>query len=122
MDDGGYVFSLTANPQGGIAAAVPRVIRTTNFFDKGVTVAKYVISYGEWPRQDLNDSMAAMNNAVSTMANAAALFDDDIIGPNREAHGTIRADFSSEPYAIRKSTQTNDLAALTNALADPNGP
>jgi hypothetical protein len=120
VNDSGYVFSLTTNPQGtaATAAAGPRTIRSTNFFDKGVTVGKYVISYGEWPRQDYNDWMSAMNDAVSSRANIAAFFDEDIIGPNREAHGTIRADFSSVPYRIRKATQTNDLAALTNALAD----
>jgi hypothetical protein len=118
-NDNGYVFSLTTNPQGMAAAAGQRTIRSTNFFDKGVTVGKYVISYGEWPRQDFNDWMSAMNDAVSSRANFAAFFDEDIIGPNREAHGTVRADFSSEPYRIRKATQTNDLAALTNALADP---
>jgi len=122
VNDSAYVFSLTTDPQGGgglAAAAGRRAIRSTNFFDRGVTVGKYVISYGEWPRQDLNNSMSAMNHAVSTRANIAALNDDDIIGPNREAHGTIRLDRSSDPYRIRKATQTNDLATLKNALADP---
>lgn len=91
----------------------------TNFFDEGVTVAKYVISYGTFNSQSLNDWLEALNNAVSSMANVAAFYDEDVIGPNREAHGTIRADFSSVPYAIRTSTQTADFAALTNALADP---
>lgn len=121
VNDSGYVFSLTATSQGGAvaAAAGSKTIRTTNSIDKGVTVAKYVVSYGEWIRQDITDWMDVMNDAVSARANQAALLDEDIIGPSREAHGTIRADFSSVPYAIRKATQTNDLAALTNALADP---
>jgi hypothetical protein len=121
VDDGGYVFSLTASPQGGGAAAAAgsKLIITSNFFDKGVTVAKYVISYGTFDRQSLNNWLETLNNAVSTSANMAAFFDEDIIGPSREAHGTIRADSSSVPYAIRTTTQTADFAALTNALADP---
>ena len=120
VSDSGYAFSMTATPHGGGAAPAPagKVIRTTNFVDKGVCVGKYVISYGEWPRQDLNNSLATMNAAVSSRVNVAAFFDEDIIGQDREAHGTIHADFTSDPYAIRRATQTNDLAALTNALKD----
>jgi hypothetical protein len=116
VNDGGYVFSLSTTPS-GIPAAAPSVIRSVNFFDKGVTVGRYVISYGMFTIQVINDWMEAMNNAVSARANQAAYYDEDIIGPNRETHGTVRVDFTTAPYAIRAATETNDLAALTNALA-----
>ena len=120
VNDAGYVFSLTANPHAGGAApaAAGKTIRTTNFVDKGVTVGKYVISYGESPTQAFNDWYTAMNDAVSFRANFAAILDEDVIGPTREAHGIMHADFTSDPYAIRRTTQTSDLTALTNALAD----
>jgi hypothetical protein len=122
VSDAGYVFSLTATPQtggGGTSAAAGGTIRTTNFVDRGVTVGKYVISYGEYANSELNDWHSGMNDAVSSLANTAAVLDEDIIGPNREAHGIIRADFPSEPYKIRQAMQTADLTALTNALKDP---
>jgi hypothetical protein len=112
-------LSFTPSTSGAMSAAAgSKNIKTTNIFDAGVTVAKYVISYGEWPIPEINDELAGMNFSVSYRANTAAFFDPDIIGENREAHGTIRADFSSEPYAIHQPTRTNDMAALTNALAD----
>jgi hypothetical protein len=101
-------------------AAGTKKIVTTNFFDKGVTVGQYVISYGEWPRQDINDRYREMSDAVSWYVNTAAFFDSDIIGENRYTHSPVHADFTADPYAIRKPTQTNDLLALTNALADAN--
>ncbi len=121
VTDDGYIFSLTVAPHPSdpnAPAAAGQTIRTTSFVDKGVTVGKYVISYGEWPNSTINDWNEGMNAAVSSGANLAALLDEDIIGLNREAHGTMRADFSSEPYVIRRATQMNDLSALKNALAD----
>jgi hypothetical protein len=117
VNDSGYVFSLTPTPQGGAAAAAP--IKTINFFDKGVTVGQYVISFGEYTIQSHNEWMETMNHAVSSRANFAAYLDEDIIGSNREAHGIIYSDFHSDPYRIRAATQTNDLTSLTNALKDP---
>ena len=116
VDDGVYVFSLTYSPQGG--ALISENISTTNFFDHGVTVGKYVLSYGTWPDSSDNDGLASLSRALSIRVNSAAYFDEDVIGPRREAYGVVQLDFSSAPIAIRRSTQTNDLMALTNALAD----
>lgn len=121
VDDAGYVFSLTYSPQSGgqaAAAAAPRKILTTAFVDQGVTVGKYVVSYGEWPSSSLNDGLAGMNAFVSVRVNAAALFSDDVVGSGREDYGTIHADFTSDPFPIRKTTQAVDLTALKNALGD----
>jgi hypothetical protein len=101
------------------AAGVTRIV-TTNFFDKGVTVGEYVISYGEWAYQPFNDWYRSMNDALSYYVNVAAFFDSDIIGEGRYTHTPVHADFTADPYAIRKATETNDLAAMTNALADVN--
>ncbi|MBI5388023.1 MAG: hypothetical protein HZA90_25445 [Verrucomicrobia bacterium] len=111
VDDAGYVFSLT--PSAG------RKILTTNFVDHGVTVGKYVISYGECPNSSYNNGLANMNAYVSVLVNWAAYLNDDIIGSGREAYNTVHADFSSDPFPIRQATQINDLLALTNALKNP---
>jgi hypothetical protein len=61
-----------------------------------------------------------MASAVSYFVNVAAFFDEDIVGQNRSHHPpwAVEADFTSDPFSIRKATQTNDFIALTNALAN----
>jgi hypothetical protein len=121
VNDAGYAFSLSYSPNSGgqsAPAAAASKILTTNFVDKGVGVGKYVVSYGTWPSSSLNFGLAGMNSFISARMNAAALFNDDVIGPGRENYNTIHADFSSDPFPIVQATQTNDLTALTNALKD----
>lgn len=112
----GYVATMSG--PNGLAAAGAKVITTTNFFDKGVTVGKYVISYGESPYGTVNDWYEIMSDVVSYRVNVAAFFDSDIIGENRETHSTVRADFTAAPYAIKRATQTNDTALLAAAVSD----
>ncbi len=120
VSDAGYVFSLSFTPLGGgqILAAATQTIMTTNYVDHGVNVGKYVTSYGTWPSSGLNSGLANMNAAVSVRVNAAAFFSDDIVGQGREAYNPVHADFSSDPIAIVKATETSDLLALKNALSD----
>ncbi|HEY0549901.1 MAG TPA: Ig-like domain-containing protein [Verrucomicrobiae bacterium] len=120
VTNGVYVFSLTYSTHtgGSAAAAAGKKIITTNFVDNGVTVGKYVISYGTWPSSSLNNGLADMNAYVSVKVNAAAYFNEDIIGSGRDDYNTVHADFSSDPFPIRLASQTNDLSALTNALKD----
>ncbi len=118
VNERSYVFSLTHSPPSGgsAAAAPPRKLLITNFVDNGVSVGKYVVSYGTWPSSYLNNLLADMNANVSSTINWAAYFNEDIIGSNREDYNAVRADFTSDPFPIRRATQTNDLTALTNAL------
>jgi hypothetical protein len=85
--------------------------------DKGVTVGKYVISYGAWPNSSLNSGLASLSHGVSIRVNTATLLYDDKVGADREVYGSsIHADFSTDPIPIRQASQTSDLAMLTNAL------
>jgi hypothetical protein len=121
VNDGGYMFSLTYSPLSGgqgAAAAAAKTIVTTNFVDSGVSIGKYVVSYGEWPSSSLNNQLAGLNTFVSVRVNAAAYFDEGVIGSGREDYNTIYADFHSDPFPIRQATQASDLTALTNALKD----
>jgi len=114
-----YVFALTYTPHSGgqgAAAAVAKKIITTNFVDSGVSVRKYVVSYGETPSSSLNTALSDVNRFLSIRVNGAAYFNYDIVGSDREDYNPPYIDFSSDPFSIRKATQTNDLLALTNAL------
>jgi hypothetical protein len=117
VNDRAYVFSLTHSPpSGGGAAAAQKKLFITNFFDQGVTVGKYVVSYGEYANTSLNDGMSAMNAYISTVINGSAYYYEETIGPGRENYNPVYVDFHSDPFKIRRATQTNDLIALTNAL------
>ena len=112
--------TMSVSASSGPASPGATVIITTNFFDKGVTVGEYVVSYGEWPSQVINDRNDDMNGAMSYFVNVAALFDPDIVGENRTTHpsSAIHPDFTADGYQIRRATETNDFAVLTNALAN----
>jgi hypothetical protein len=121
VNEPSYVFSLTYSPHtvGALSsAAAAQTIKTTNDVDSGVSVGKYVVSFGTWPYNSINTALSNMNAFVSVRVNAAALFHDDIIGSGRENYNPPYVDFSSDPFSIRKNTQTNDILALTNALKD----
>lgn len=118
VNDRAYVFSLTYSNAAGGAAAAAKKILTTNFVDQGVTVGKYVVSYGEYASSSLNQGMSDMNAYISVLINASAYFNEDIIGSGREDYNPPYVDFSSDPFKIRKAMQTNDVLALTNALKD----
>ena len=121
VNDPVYVFALSYSAASGGNAAPPPVKQmfTTNFVDSGVTVGKYVISYGEWPSSSLNTGLANLNRYLSILVNYAAYFNEDVIGSNRENYNPPYADFTSDAFVIKKNSQTNDLVALTNALKNP---
>jgi len=115
------VFSLTCVPQGGdqgSPAAAGKKVVTTSFVDQGVALGWYVVSYGEWPNTSWNTALADMNTFLSVRINAADFYDSDVIGEFRGTYNIPRVDFSSDPFPIKKASQTNDLIALTNALKD----
>lgn len=117
VTEGAYAFSLT-HSNAGAAAAVAKKIITTNSVDNGVSVGKYVISYGEWADSTINTGLANLSRSLSIRMNEAAYYFEEIIGTGREAYGTIYSGFHSDPFPIRGATQTNDVLALTNALKD----
>ena len=116
VDDGGYIFSLTSNRQGSPPGS-GTTIRTPVGMDKGVSLGKYVFSYGEWSNSPLNVKLLSMSLQLSRTVNFATYNDFETI-PGRDAYGNLHADYSSDPFAIRKATETSDLLALQAALAD----
>ncbi len=121
VNDPVYVFALSYSAASGGNAAPPpvRQMFTTNFVDSGVTVGKYIISYGEWPTSSLNTGLANLNSYLSILVNYAAYLNEDVIGSGRENYNPPYVDFSSDAFVIRRNSQTNDLVALTNALKNP---
>ena len=115
VTDGVYTVSLTYS---NAAAAAAKKVIITNFVDNGVDVGNYVVSYGEWPTASYNTALSDMNAYISVRINAAAYFNDDIIGSGREDYNAPYVDFSSDPFKIRPATQVAELTALTNALKD----
>lgn len=114
MSAQGYNFSLSTTPQAGGST---KKTLSTSFVDNGVTVGKYLLSYGTWPYSSLNSGLVSLSHNLSVRINRAELLYDDKVGTGREAFDpVIHADFSSDPIPIRQSTQTSDLEALTNAL------
>lgn len=71
VNERSYIFSLTYSPPSGgsAAAAPPKKLLTTNFVDNGVSVGKYIVSYGTWPGSYLNNLLADMNAYVSYLIN-----------------------------------------------------
>jgi hypothetical protein len=115
VNDGRYVFSLTHSPPGALPAATKKIL-TTNLFDTGVSVGKYIVSFGTWSNSAINTALSNMNTFISVRVNAASFYDEDIVGSDREDYNPPYVDFSSDPFPIRRATQNNDLIALTNAI------
>ena len=96
VNDGRYVFSLTYGSPGTALTASANKIVTTNLFDTGVSVGRYVIPFGTWSNSAINTVLSNMNASISTRVNGAAFYDEEgIIGSDREDYNPPYVDFSS---------------------------